>query len=185
MAQPMGFGTLAKGATAFKRKNRWLFRIDGIADDGVRALPPSKAARPSLTFKEMEVQHLNETVFYPGRPEWKPIQLTLYDIIDEGNDKGSLVVEWIKKVYDAQSGNWQPACGTGNVQIPGSGFKKRCLLEMFDGCGNTCESWTFENAWPQVIEWGELDMSEAGIVTIDITLRYDRAYKIIGQQSLQ
>lgn len=174
MGQAMGFGTLGKSQTIFKRKNRWLFRIDDVADDGAQALPPSKSSRPSLTFKEMEVQHLNETIYYPSKPEWKPVQLTLYDIIDEGNDKGSLVVDWIKKVYDATNGVWKPACGNG--------FKKKCVLEMYDGCGNVCERWIFENAWPQVIEWGELDMAEAGIVTIDITLRYDRAYKDSGSQ---
>lgn len=161
----MGFGILAQGDTLFKRKNRWMFKIDGIVDDGTTALPPLKGARPSLTFKEMEAQHLNETIYFPSKPEWKPVTLTLFDI----NDRGSKVIDWIKMVYDARTGNWSPSCT--------SSFKKTCTLELYDGCGNVCESWTFENAWPQVIEWGELDMAESGIVTIDVTLRYDRAYR--------
>lgn len=165
MAQTMGFGILGEGGTTFKRKNRWLFKIDNVSDDGASALPPLKSARPSLTFKEMEAQHLNETVFFPSKPEWKPVTLTLYDI----NDRGNKVVDWIKTVYDAKEGTWSPSCD--------GQFKKRCTLEMYDGCGDVCETWTFENAWPQVIEWGELDMADAGIVTIDITLRYDRAYR--------
>ncbi len=165
MAQNMGFGTLGEKGTVFKRKNRWLFKIDNVADDGASALPPLKSARPSITFKEIEAQHLNETVFFPSKPEWKPVTLTLYDI----DKRGSKVIDWLKQVYDAEKGTYRPSCdGT---------FKKRCTLEMYDGCGETCETWIFENAWPQVIEWGELDMADAGIVTIDITLRYDRAYR--------
>lgn len=165
MAQQMGFGVLGQGNTTFKRKNRWIFKINDVSDDGTSALPPLKSARPSLTFKEMEAQHLNETIFFPSKPEWKPVQLTLYDI----DNRGTKVIDWIKKVYDVQTGDWSPACDTD--------FKKNVTLELYDGCGNTCESWTFENAWPQVIEWGDLDMADAGIVTIDITLRYDRAYR--------
>ena len=47
---------------------------------------------------------------------------------------------------------------------------------MYDGCGEILETWTFENVWPNNIEWGELDMSDSSYVTIDLTLRYDRAY---------
>jgi len=171
MAQTMGFGVLAEVQTVFKRKNRWLFKIDDVSDDGASALPPLKSARPSLTFKEMEAQHLTETIYFPSKPEWKPIQLTLYDIKVDGTDRGSKVFDWIKKIYDPKidTGNWKASCdGT---------FKKRCTLEMYDGCGMLCEKWTFENAWPQVIEWGDLDMADSSVLTIDITLRYDRAYR--------
>ncbi len=170
MAQAMGFGILSSPNTIFKVKSRWMFNIQGISDDGTSALPPQKSARPSLTFKEMEAQHLNETIFFPSKPEWKPMQLTLYDIAlaNCDNSRAKAVVNWINVVYNANGGTWSPSCN-GN-------FKKNCTLTMFDGCGNTVETWTFENAWPQVVEWGELDMAEASVVTMDITLRYDRAY---------
>ena len=174
MGQSMGFGILASPNAVYKRKNRWLMKIDGIADDGTSALPPSKGARPGLTFKEMEAQHLNETIFFPSKTEWKPVQLTLYDLNVKGSgggkckNRGKAAFEWIKKIYDPENGIWKPCCA--------SDFKKDCILEMYDGCGEILETWTFENAWPQVIEWGELDMSEGNIVLLDITLRYDRAY---------
>jgi hypothetical protein len=173
MAQSMGFGILASPNAVYKRKNRWLMKIDGIADDGTSALPPAKGARPSLTFKEMEAQHLNETIYYPSKTEWKPIQLTLYDLnISSGGctNKGKKVFDWVKKVYDPENGGWVAPC---DVE-----FKKDCRLEMYDGCGEILETWIFENAWPQVVEWGELDMSEGNIVMLDITLRYDRAYLV-------
>ena len=163
MAQTMGFGTWVDKLC--KRKNRWIFKIDDVVDDGASALPPLKSARPSLTFKEMEAQHINETIFFPSKPEWKPIQLTLYDI----DGRESKVIDWVKQIYDAENGTWKASCdGT---------FKKRCTLEMYNGCGDTIETWIFENAWPQVIEWGELDMADSSVVTVDITLRYDRAYR--------
>src|SRR5581483_11741300 len=56
---------------AIKRKFRWLFKIPNISASGINSLPPKSGARPSLQFKEAEVQHLNETVYYPMKPDWK------------------------------------------------------------------------------------------------------------------
>jgi len=163
----MGFDFgLEKETVNIKRKFRWLFKIPGISAEGTNALPPDKGARPSLSFKEIEAQHLNEIVYFPGKPDWKPINLTLYDIKKNKNE----IFNWIKEMYNPEYsgdlGGW----------ADGSDFKKNATLELYDGCGQTLEQWTFENIWPNNIEWGELDMSDSQYVTIDLTLRYDRAY---------
>jgi hypothetical protein len=152
-----------------KRKFRWLFIIPDVSSEGVNTLPPEKGARPSLSFKEVEAQHLNEVVYFPGKPDWKPINLTLYDLRKNNNP----VINWLQEVYNPQTGRWRIGFGGGGQ------FKKDAKLEMYDGCGNVLESWQFENIWPNNIEWGELDMADSNYVTIDITLRYDRAYVTI------
>lgn len=146
------------------RKFRWLLFIPDVSAEGANALPPEKGARPSLSFKEIEAQHLNEIIYFPSKPDWKPVTLTLYDLKKNKNP----VLEWLKKQYDPEKGDWQIRPGE---------FKKSIVrLEMYDGCGNTQETWTFENVYPNNIEWGELDMSDSGYVTVELTLRYDRAY---------
>jgi len=166
----LSFG-LERADTCFKRKYRWLLKIDGVCGQdgsaGVQTLPPSKAARPSLSFKEMEVPHLNETLFYPVKPEWKPITLSIFDLKKNKHP----VFEWLKTIYNPQEGKWKPSVTGGQ-----NGLKRRATLELYDGCGNTLEEWIFENAWPQGVEFGELDMGSSDLVTADITLRYDRAY---------
>lgn len=165
MPQAMGLGFgLGSESVCFKRKFRWLLKIDGISASGAQSLPPDKSARPSLTFKEIEVQHLNETVYFPGKPEWKPISLVLFDLKRNRNP----VFDWLKKQYNPCNGRWLPP--TPNE------FKKTARLELYDGCGNIMETWVFENAWPNALEWGDLDMSNSEYVTVDLTLRYDRAY---------
>ena len=66
MGRDMGLGALGGGDICLMRKFRWIFTIDGVCDDGTSALPPDKGARPSLNFKEIEVQHLNETIYFAG-----------------------------------------------------------------------------------------------------------------------
>lgn len=150
-----------------KRKFRWLFKIENVSSEGVNTLPPEKGARPSLNFKEVDAQHLNETIYYPGKPDWKPINLTLYDLKKNNNP----VIEWLEEMYDPETAIWNIGYGTGGE------FKKgTATLEMYDGCGGVVEAWVFENIWPNNIEWGELSMDDSNYVTIDLTLRYDRAY---------
>lgn len=164
MAQPMGLGGGLQGNSCIKTKNRWLFFIPNVASEGVYALPPKTAARPNIAFKEMQVEHLTETLFYPSKPEYKPIQLTLYDI---QTPETHPVLLWFSRCYNAQSGTWT---------LPGAGFIQDVRLELYDGCGTVLESWVFENAWPQQIDFGDLDMGSSEVVTCDITLRYARAY---------
>ena len=156
----MGIGKIRNAC--FKQKHRWMFTVEGVSSDGVEALPPNKAARPSLSFKEIEVQHANEVIYLPGKPDWKPINLVLFDIKKNKHP----VFEWIKTLYDPEKGEY-----TLN-----SKFKKTANLELFDGCGQVIEKWVFEESWPNNIEWGDLDMTTSDLVVVDLTLRYSRAY---------
>jgi hypothetical protein len=168
MAQNMGFdygdGSLIDPRVCFKRKYRWRFTINGVVGSGSPCLPASKSGRPSLSFKEMEAPHLVETIYFPSKPDWKPITLTLYDIKKQSNP----VIDWIKKTYeiDENSVTWKPS----------SNFKiSRCNLELYDGVGEVIEFWELHNVWPNNIEFGDLDYQSSEVVTIDLTLRYDRA----------
>jgi hypothetical protein len=168
MGREMGLGAVGGGDICLMRKFRWLFFIDGVCDDGTSALPPDKGARPSLNFKEIEVQHLNETIYFAGKPDWKPINLTLFDLKLKKNP----IFTWLKEQYE-------PCEDKGNWKAPDPGeWKKTGRLKMYDGCGNILEEWVFRNIWPNNIEWGDLDMSNQDYVTVELTLRYDRAWTV-------
>jgi len=169
----MGFDFgLTDDSTTFKKKHRWLFTIEGISADErayASCLPPSKAARPNLSFREIEVQHLNETVFLPGKPEWKSIVLTLYDI--HRSFQTNPVFNWLLKMYNPEGGNFYSS---------GKFKHEKAYLKLLGGCGELLEEWVFESVWPQDIQFGDLDMDSSDVVTCDLTLRYDRAYLRYG-----
>jgi hypothetical protein len=172
MGRKMGldFGLESK-TMCYKRKHRWLFIIPSVSADGISTKPPYKGARPNLSFKEMEVQHITETMYFPSKPDWKPITLTLYDTT--GNNP---VSNWLYNLYIPRSGKWGFPAKSGGGGSDASSFIKTCSLELYSGCGDVLETWTFEDVWPQQIDWGDLDMANTEIVTIDLTLRYGRAY---------
>lgn len=163
----MGFDFgLEQSTSVLKRKYQWLLKIPNVSAKGVHSLPPEKSDRPNISFKEISVEHLNETIIFPGKPEYKPISLTLYDLARNSNP----VFNWIQKIYD-------PCRGKGKYQpFLEEGFKVNANLEMYDACGCIIEEWVYENAWPQSVDWGGLDMSDSAYLTMNITLKYDRAY---------
>lgn len=151
----------------WKMKFRWLITIEDVvggAGGSSNALPPLKGSRPELSFKEQEVQHMNETVYFPLKPEWKPIQCIMYDTKNNENP----VYDWIKdSIYDPSDGTFRPSVGDN--------FKRKATIEIFNGCGEVMETWDLENCYASEAKWGELDMALSELVTVEVTLRYDRA----------
>lgn len=168
---PMGFTqseTWDFAQLCYKRKFRWKFSIPSICDSEIGCLPPSKVSRPNLSFKDIECQHINEIIYFPGKPEWKPLQLTLYDIA--GADQNP-VFAWIQRLYNiTQCSNYKPALEAPCFKVAAA------TLSQFSGCGELQETWIFEHIYAQNIEFSDLDYGDSGIVMVDLTLRYDRAY---------
>lgn len=159
----LDFG-LENSSTCYFQKNRWLFKINEVSATSINSLPPLKSARPSLSYRELQVEHLNETIYYPGKPEVKPVNLVLYDLKKNKHP----VFAWLKKFYNPCDGSIYTPLDNNFIMNP--------TLELYDGCGTLIEMWTFENAWPQSVDFGELDMASGDILTCDISLRYARAY---------
>jgi len=165
----MGFQFGLESGSYCKRQFRWLLEIPDVVADtkngGVNALPPEKGARPNLSFKEMEAKHLHEDAYYPAKPEWKPITITVFDLVKNKHP----VFEWVKKIYT-------PNANSVFKEPNSPGFIKTCTLSMYDGCGNTVESWIFEDSWCSAANFQTLDMTSNGVMMCEITLRYMRAY---------
>lgn len=160
----MGIGELGGEDLIFKRKFRWTFRFENICQ-GLK-VPESfvkVAARPNLTIEETEINFLNAKTWIPGKASWETITLTYYDVADRAN---SNLWNWLASVYNFTN----PVTlemGANRNQYAGRG-----ILVMYDGCGTPLERWQLDDAWPQAINFGELDYSSSEEATIELTLRY-------------
>jgi hypothetical protein len=170
----MALMSLQFGGKLCKKTFRWEFVIPDVCgnDPVANILPPEKSARPTLSFKEANVNHLIEDVYYPVKPDWKPITVVMYDITTPTHP----VFEWIKKLYN-------PAVGS-LVEPNSNGFIKECQLRMLNGCGDILESWIYEDCWPQSINFNTLDMGQTAVMYVEVTLRYARAYIDSGSSSV-
>lgn len=174
----------------FKRQFRYMFTIYNVVGnpsaDMMYAKPPLKTQRPNISFKELQFEHLSETIYMPGKAEWKPIPLTVYDIAgyQQGSSCkyiGNSVYDWIKSFYKPYSSDYTFACEGVDQPL---GIKRPAYLTMYDGGGGLLEQWAFDNAWCQDVNFNDVDMGGQDVMMIDLTLRYDRAYLINADGSL-
>jgi len=161
----MGLGTIGNAGIIHKRKFRWTFAVDGPCDIKVKESFVKLASRPNLSIEETEINYLNGKTWIPGKGTWETITITYYDVAGENIGLWS----WLASVYDFASDNAPVALKQATARQDYSGT---CTLTMYDGCGVPIESWTLSDAWPQAMNFGDLDYSSSEEATIEVTLRY-------------
>lgn len=171
----MGIGTIGIGDpnVIFKRKFRWTLEIEGQGSCQFRVPPHfiKLAARPSISFEETEVNFLNDRFWIPGKATWEPITVTLLDT----NQSGSVqLLQWLTALYDFT----RPTGKKMSSMV--SAYAGKVTLVMYDGCGGRMETWTLFDAWPQAVNFGDLDYQVSDIAEIELTLRYSQVSYIVN-----
>jgi hypothetical protein len=168
----MGIGQLGSDAVVLKRKFRWTLELQTCAGK-IPADFVKMAARPNLTIEETEINHLNAKTWVPGKGTWETITVTYYDVGGNGVGAAGILLGWLSAVYGFHDPDNLPMSskrGNGN----GGGYAGIATLKLYDGCGTEMEKWEIKDAWPQAINFGELDYSSSEEVTIELTMRYSQ-----------
>jgi hypothetical protein len=171
----MGMDALGGDDIVFKRKFRWTLQLKTNCNNG--NIPPyfvKVASRPNLTIDETEINFLNSKMWIPGKASWETITVTLYDLAGSGASQGNAsLYSWLATNYDFVNATYKQSSKKGAVGGgAGGGYACTAYLDLFDGCGKNIESWQLDNAWPQAVNFGELDYSSSDEVNIELTLRY-------------
>lgn len=159
MAEVLEIGDMLSKLVEPKRQFRWTMSFNDMID----SFTLRTANRPQVAFEDTTVDYMNTKFYYPGKATWEPLTLTLLDpLVPSAAQK---TIEWLRLVYEAETGRM--------------GYKaflaKTINLKMLDPVGAVAEEWEIINAWPQTINWGELDYSVSDPVNITVTLRFDFA----------
>ena len=95
---------------SFKRKFRWLLEIPDVCGDKINTLPPSKSARPSVSFKEIEVQPDTTVEYVKKEDRQSSAKLTKYEI--------ALVIgKRAKQIEDGANANIKVMPGKNSIEI--------------------------------------------------------------------
>ena len=141
-----------------KLKNRYVMSIDGIPGYLIKT-----AARPSITFEEVELHHMNVKRYVHGKATWEPIEVTLYDPVVPSAAQG--VMEWIRLHHESVTGR------DGYSDF----YKKDITFNVLGPVGDVVEEWLLKGAFIQAANFNDLDYSSSDPVDISLTLRYDYA----------
>ena len=147
--------------TAFepKVKNRFIMYIADVSAYMIKL-----AARPTITFEKITLDHINLKRQLQGKGEWQDINLSLYDPIVPS--AAQAVMEWVRLSHESLTGR------RGYADF----YKKDITLNMLGPVGDVVEQWVIKGALITNAEFGEVDWSAgADVAMVNITLAYDYA----------
>lgn len=165
-----GTGNGPSAAIEPRRKHRWVFTVierGAGRFSEAELLVLLSASRPVFKFDQPEMHHDQEVAYFAGKQTWEPVTLKWYDI-EQDPDVSAGIYNWITTVTDLP---------TAHVNPP-SFYKRSASMSMTDGHGRPTETWQYCNAWPAQVNWGEGDYSQTDLQTIEVTMRFDRAYRV-------
>lgn len=140
-----------------KRKNRWIFAIEGID-----AFLIKSAARPSFTSSAQEVNFINSTRYVAGKMKFGTLSVTMHDPIAPSG--AQQVMEWIRTHFESVSGR------AGYADF----YKRDCQLKMLDPVGTVIELWDIKGAQINSANFNELQYDDEGsLQDIQLELQFD------------
>jgi len=132
--------------------------------EGIPAYLIKTTGRPTITFEEIELNHINVKRFVKGKGTWETLEVTLYDpVVPSG---AQAVMEWVRLSHESVTGR------DGYSDF----YKKDITINVLGPVGDKVKEWTLKGAWIQSANFNDLDWgSGTDPVDIAITLRYDYA----------
>jgi hypothetical protein len=141
-----------------KMKTRFIMEIDGIDAYLIKT-----AARPTIKFETIVLDHINIKRKLQGKGEWEDIKIELYDpIVPSAAQK---VMEWVRLGHESITGR------AGYADF----YKKDITIKMLGPVGDVVEKWKLKGALIVNVDFSDLDYSSDDIAQIDIDLAYDYA----------
>jgi hypothetical protein len=146
--------------TAFEPKvqNRFLMTIAGIPSYLIK-----KIARPSITFGEIVLDHINVKRKIKGKANWDNISCELYDPVTPSGAQA--VMEWIRLSHESVTGR------DGYSDF----YKKQITIMTLGPVGDVVEEWILKGAYCQSANFGDMDWSSEAPANISITIVMDYA----------
>ena len=146
--------------TAFEPKlqNRFLMDIGGVPGYLVK-----KISRPSITFNEVTLDHINLKRKIKGKGNWDNITCDLYDPVTPSGAQA--IMEWVRLSHESVTGR------DGYSDF----YKKEITISTLGPVGDVVEEWRLKGAFCLSANFGDMDWSSDTPANISITIAMDYA----------
>ena len=121
-------------------------------------------ARPSITFEEIALNHINTTRYIKGKGTWETLEVSLYDpIVPSG---AQAVMEWVRLHHESVTDR------DGYSDF----YKKEIKFNLLGPVGDKVEEWVLKGAFLTAANFNDISMDDgAAVADISLTIRYDYA----------
>jgi hypothetical protein len=164
LTNPQSASHIAAAGGTFEpqRGNNWSIEINLGKDKDPIIMSLMSLPLPAESNEEIEIQYQNEKRYVAGQATIDAVSLVVRDYVDA--DTRAAIMRWRAKVYDPASGKVGLA----------KDYKKNADIIMTAPDGSSERVCKLYGVWPQMVNSGNLDMSSAEPVTIEVTLRVDK-----------
>ena len=156
MAETLSVAEMIPNKFEPKRKNRWVFAIEGID-----AFLIKSAARPSYTTNETTIPFINSTRYLAGKTTFDTMSVTLHDPIAPSG--AQQVMEWVRTHFESVSGR------AGYADF----YKRDAQLKLVDPVGTVIELWDIKGCFLTNATFGELTYGDPAALEISMTMKFD------------
>ena len=146
--------------TAFepKQQNRFLMDIEGVP-----AYLIKQVARPTVSFNEVVLDHINVKRKLKGKANWEPISCQLYDPVTPSGAQA--VMEWVRLSHESVTGR------DGYSDF----YKKDIRIHTLGPVGDVVEEWILKGAFVTNAAFGDMDWTSDAPANITLTMSMDYA----------
>ena len=116
---------------------------------------------PGFSQSKIEIKRGNSTIKFPGKPEFKDINLSAYDFM--GSNTKDALLAWQQLSYNSQ----------GDFIGEKSTYKLDCTLYEYTPAGKEVRHWDIKGAWLSEVNIDSFSSEDDGVVTISATMVYD------------
>lgn len=186
----MGFWNDPAQTKDIRRNYRFLIENGKTSEDDSSYWYWAKSVTvPNFSVSENVYQLTNHMYKYPGVATWGDITVS---IVDESDRIKGLYDAFVGGGYIPEIGDPDLAAilddsvdGLGKIQLAekfqnGSNFK---IITLSDE-GKPLDTWVLVNPWIKQANFGELDYSSDDLLTVQLTISYDRASYKRGEITL-
>lgn len=146
--------------TAFEPKlqNRFIMDIEGIPAYLIKTIN-----RPSITFNQVVLDHINVKRKIKGKANWDPITCELYDPVTPSGAQA--VMEWVRLSHESVTGR------DGYSDF----YKKDIHVRTLGPVGDVVEEWILKGAYCQMANFGPMDWTSDAPANISMNIEMDYA----------
>ena len=154
-----------------------VFRRSGLDDKSGAKKPLTLAAKQvngiGMSVEDIEVNRVNDKVYYPGRPSMEELVVTFDNLQKTKVDK--ILYELFSVTYDARTGVLGKGGGLGAAVAggPTSVLKNEIDVLQLTGSGEIRNQIRLFGCYPKNITHGEYNYSTNEFHTLEMTFRYD------------
>lgn len=158
MAEVLDVTSMLPKAFEPKRKNRWVFGIEGID-----AYICKSAARPTFSTESIEIPWMNSTRYVAGKTKIGTFSVTLHDPI--APSAAQQVMEWLRLHTELVSGR------SGYSDF----YMRDGQLKLYDPIGTCIEYWDVKGMFLPEVNFGELSYDSAELIEVGVTIQCQNA----------